>query len=148
MLFELSRGSEGRFSTSGSVDQQEAVASLVRQSGVSTEALLSALRNPAEALPGVEMVSSRNLVSVAMLAGKRGADGAFPCTLGHSLVAYVRAQAAPEITTSTVPNAEETAELARQQRELRRRVDEERSRNGGIKVPAFRSSIAGEVTRG
>lgn len=110
-LFRLASDSDGRFVTSGSPDQQEAVAAVFRRSGLSSETLLRGLRRPSEALVGVDMVTSRDLVSVTMLAGRRASDGAFPCTLAHSLVAWVRAQSEPKVSAelaNAVRAAEET----------------------------------------
>lgn len=123
-IFGLARESDGHFVTSGGSDQVDAVAAVFAESGVDREALLSALRRPTDALPGVKMVAAGNIVSVAMLAGKYDGSG-FPCTLARSLVAYARAQAAPVESTSTIPDAEETMA-----REKALRLRREAIRNG------------------
>ena len=149
-LFGLARDSEGGFVTSGSVDQQEAVADVFRRSGLDAGSLLGALRRPSEALAGVDMVTSRNLVSASMLAGRRSPDGTYPCTLAHSLVAWARTQSEPK-TSAELANAERVAEETRAYigpiREQGKRAKESMKAAvaGGWKPPAL---VVAEVSNG
>jgi hypothetical protein len=136
----------------GSVDQQEDVATVFRESGLSDEALLSALRCPSKALAGFEMVTRNNFVSVAMLAGKRGADGRHPCDAAHSLVAYVRAQAAAPIEEpygmASVPTVEETraANAGRLERQKRGREVVAKMLSEGWRPPPLKSRATEQKT--
>jgi hypothetical protein len=152
LLFDLAKQSDGRFAMAGSVDQQEDVATVFRESGLSDEALLSALRCPSKALAGFEMVTRNNFVSVAMLAGKRGADGRHPCDAAHSLVAYVRAQAAAPIEEpygmASVPTVEETraANAGRLERQKRGREVVAKMLSEGWRPPPLKSRATEQKT--
>lgn len=105
VLHDLVQRSEGGFSVSGSVDQREAVVAALLAAGVDLDATGAALARPWDVWPRWARIAEQRCVSVAQLAGR----APFACEGVAELVAYVRAQGAEAISTSTIPGVEETA---------------------------------------
>lgn len=106
----------------GPIDDQDAVASALMDSGLSIDEITTALRKPWEIWPRWERVVSQRRVSVAMLA--RG--GSHPGEAIEQLVAFVRAQGAAPVDSGGIvlPTLEETEARVAREREIRRRIAE------------------------
>lgn len=106
----------------GPIDDQDAVASALMDSGLSIDEITTALRKPWEIWPRWERVVSQRRVSVAMLA--RG--GSHPGEAIEQLVAFVRAQGAAPVDSGGIvlPTLEETEARVAREREARKKIFE------------------------